>query len=302
LKDSKSKNILDLNAEEARNHFFKQKSYFSFELPQYFIFEKTLKEIHKLFHKEYSEHLQKDNTHPFSVFNTNPNSIEDINYKIHISKDGKFGYRQVQLIHPVLYVKLVYLLTLNENWTLLQNRFKKFKKESRIQCLSIPISENNHNSDKKNQLLEWWREIEQVSISLALDYNHLLHLDISDCYGSIYTHTITWALHSKAEGKQSSKKNDKKKSEEVELLGDLIDSNIQGMSYGQTNGIPQGSILMDFIAEIVLGYADCLITKEIEKQNISEFKILRYRDDYRVFTNDSLALSKIAKICFRKII
>lgn len=40
------------------------------------------------------------------------------------------------------------------------------------------------------------------------------------------------------------------------LLGNMIDTYMQGMQYGQTNGIPQGSVLFDFIAEIVLGYAD----------------------------------------------
>lgn len=40
------------------------------------------------------------------------------------------------------------------------------------------------------------------------------------------------------------------------------------MSYEQTNGIPQCSTLMDFIAEIVLGYADEIIdviTNSIKK-------------------------------------
>jgi hypothetical protein len=37
------------------------------------------------------------------------------------------------------------------------------------------------------------------------------------------------------------------------------------MRHGQTNGIPQGSVLMDFIAEMVLGYADTLITKKTER-------------------------------------
>ena len=36
------------------------------------------------------------------------------------------------------------------------------------------------------------------------------------------------------------------------------------MSYGQTNGIPQGTILMDFIAEMVLGYADYLLTERLK--------------------------------------
>ena len=42
------------------------------------------------------------------------------------------------------------------------------------------------------------------------------------------------------------------------------------MSYGQTNGIPQGSILTDFIAEIVLGYADEQISSEINKNKINK--------------------------------
>jgi hypothetical protein len=31
---------------------------------------------------------------------------------------------------------------------------------------------------------------------------------------------------------------------------------MRGMNFSQTNGIPQGSVLMDFIAEMVLGYID----------------------------------------------
>ncbi len=42
---------------------------------------------------------------------------------------------------------------------------------------------------------------------------------------------------------------------------------------------------MDFIAEIVLGYADTLITTEIKAAKILDYKILRYRDDYRIFVN-----------------
>jgi hypothetical protein len=68
-------------------------------------------------------------------------------------------------------------------------------------------------------------------------------------------------------------------------LGNRIDEYLKNMSHGQTNGIPQGSSLMDFIAEIVLGYADLLLSEEIGKK-IKDYKILRYRDDYRIFTNN----------------
>lgn len=67
------------------------------------------------------------------------------------------------------------------------------------------------------------------------------------------------------------------------------------MSFGQTNGIPQGSVLMDFIAEIVLGYVDLLLTEKLDSKEIKDYHILRFRDDYRIFTNDSFLAEQIAK-------
>ena len=66
------------------------------------------------------------------------------------------------------------------------------------------------------------------------------------------------------------------------------------MQYGQTNGIPQGSVLFDFIAEMVLGYADSLLSKRLADEGVEEYKILRYRDDYRIFSNTKDELEKIA--------
>ena len=79
------------------------------------------------------------------------------------------------------------------------------------------------------------------------------------------------------------------------------------MHWGQTNGIPQGSVLMDFLAEIVLSAIDESLCKEIELANISDYKILRYRDDYRIFVNDTqdgmtilkLLTEAVAKYGFR---
>ena len=129
------------------------------------------------------------------------------------------------------------------------------------------------------------KNIEQKSLVLGLEYKYIYHTDISDCYASIYTHSIPWALHSKRVSKQ-------KKSS---LIGDRIDTQIQAMAFGQTNGIPQGSVLMDFIAEIVLNYADLLLTLKLRKIKKSKFKIIRYRDDYRIFVNDLSVAEDIVK-------
>ena len=128
-------------------------------------------------------------------------------------------------------------------------------------------------------MTQWWQRVEQKSIELALDYNFVIQTDIADCYADIYTHSIPWALHTKqtAKSNQSNKK----------LIGNVIDRHIQAMRFGQTNGIPQGSVLMDLIAEIVLGYADAELERKVNNQGIKDYHILRYRDDYRIFTNDS---------------
>jgi len=111
-----------------------------------------------------------------------------------------------------------------------------------------------------------------------------------DCYGAIYTHSIPWALHDKDVAKK--KRGDKT------LIGNIIDWQLQAMSNGQTNGIPQGSVLMDFIAEMVLCYVDSLLTDKIKKcKNISrkDYKIIRYRDDYRIFSNNPQIAEQIIK-------
>ena len=52
---------------------------------------------------------------------------------------------------------------------------------------------------------------------------------------------------------------------------------------------------MDFIAEIVLGYADTLLLDKIGN-SIPDFKILRYRDDYRIFTKTKEDAVKILRL------
>jgi len=103
----------------------------------------------------------------------------------------------------------------------------------------------------------------------------------------MYTHSVAWALHGKGEAK--SKKRDKG------LLGNGLDGCIQNMSYGQTNGIPQGSVLFDLVAEMILGYADEQLLVRLDNERVQDFQILRYRDDYRVFVNSTQAGEAILK-------
>jgi RNA-directed DNA polymerase len=219
----------------------------------------------------------------------------NVNYTLFTNKDGKYSWRPLQLINPILYVLLVNEITSKDNWDKITKKFKEFYNNEKIKSFDIPKeSIDIKNNDKKSTIIEWWEEIEQESIKLSLKYNCILKTDITDCYGSIYTHTIPWAIHGEKEEKERILKERIKDKINDKDIGNEIDDLLISMNYGQTNGIPQGSELMNFIAEIVLGYADMLLSEKIK--NITDYQILRYRDDYRIFTKNKQDAEFILKI------
>ena len=277
------KNILSLNFEEARLFLLKHESYVNIDLPPYIKFGDLLDQISKILGRKNFTSIKK----------SNPDSFEDVNYKLFHNKNGKYDWRRFELIHPFLYVSLVNEITKYRNWKLIKKRFGKNRAKGVVECMSLPVVSGSNKSDKAEQILSWWEQIEQKSITLSLDYSYIYHTDIVDCYGSIYTHSIPWALHSKKVSKHKRRDKDFKK----DYIGGMIDFHIQSMSNGQTNGIPQGSVLMDLIAEIVLSYADLCLS--IRLKNIlvkKDFYILRYRDDYRIFVNNPQIADEIIKI------
>lgn len=272
--------ILELDHEEARAHFLKSSSYFNADLPPYIGFEPLLRDVDNVLNGAHYKGFQSQ---------TPPKNIDGVNYVLLTNKDGKFAWRPLELIHPVIYVHLVNVICNPDNWKLLKDRFEDFK-TGPVECVSIPVvADPEEDTDKGEGVKSWWQNIEQHSIKLSLQYSHLLHTDVTDCYGSIYTHSIAWAVHSKPVAKTDRSNN---------LLGNQIDTIIRDGRYGQTNGIPQGSVLMDFIAELVLGYVDLSVKEQLEIEGITnvDCHILRYRDDYRIFTNSDRMAERVLKV------
>jgi len=285
------KTVLELSNKEAKTFFMREESFCNIELPIYFNFQTLLDKLSGAI-------LTKKINDLNSKYIKDIKHLENINYKFYTNKDGCFSWRPLQIINPVIYICIVNQITERSVWKKIIKRFSEFQANPKIKCCSIPIvGTGGKKSTKKQTIINWWSEIEQKSLEYALDYDCFLATDIVDCYSSIYTHSIPWALHGKETIKlklQSRKKGD--------LFGNYIDDLIQGLSYGQTNGIPQGSVLMDFIAEIVLGYADLELSNRIQKYNeksntekLTEYQILRYRDDYRIFGNSQNDIIKIAR-------
>lgn len=271
------KRLIDLTNDEAKAHFMKGSSYFNGDLPRYISFEPILGQVASVLKGRRYSDLQA----------SNPGLLPNVNYNFIANKDGRFAWRPFELMHPAIYVSLVNLICDEENWGLIKKRFEEFE-DGVVDCCSGPVMSVDHQSDVAAQVRSWWKSVEQRSLAYSLEFSHLLHTDVTDCYGSIYTHSISWAIH----GLEVAKRNKNNKS----LLGNNIDAHIQASRYGQTNGIAQGSVLMDFIAELVLGYVDEQINAALREREIKDIRILRYRDDFRIFANSDERAEEVLKV------
>jgi len=274
------KRILDLTNEEAREHFLKGTSYFNGDIPGYISFEPILNDVRDI--------LDGGNYRGFA--SSDPSDFSGVNYNFVANKDGRLAWRPFELINPSIYVSLVNEICDENNWSLINDRFSDFEGGS-VKCCSAPVISLDEQKDVAKQIQSWWQLVEQRSLVYSLEYSHVLHTDVVDCYGSLYTHSIAWALHGLPYAKENKR--------DTSLLGNKIDSFIRACRYGQTNGISQGSVLMDFLAEIVLGYVDEQINHELN--DYDDFRILRYRDDYRIFSNNDDQAEKILKIISDKL-
>ena len=280
-----------MTKKQAREFFLKETSYCNLQFPDYITFQPTLNIFKKALMTKQGKCKDIDTIIKEEVF---LGDLEGLNYTIYINKDGKYSWRPITLVHPLPYIDLVNYLTghtddKEDHWNLLKQRFNDFRRNKKIQCFSIPgESKLKGKTDEGVTILNWWKQIEQQSISKSLEYTYCFFTDIADFYPSIYTHSLCWAIH----GKKNTKKNLEKSKN---WYGGQVDKKLQRLQNNQTNGIPQGSALMDFIAEIILGYLDLKLMERLEEKNIVEYSILRYRDDYRIFSNDKNELEEIAK-------
>ena len=155
----------------------------------------------------------------------------------------------------------MHLITEKDNWKEIQKRFADLddKCGSNIICTSMPFIKKDGSSVKgRDEGINWWEKFEQENLKMALQYKYCVQTDIENCYESIYTHTIAWALN----GKPTAKKNKR----DQNLLGNKIDKAIRNMQNGQTNGLPQGSKIFDLIAELILRYSDSKLVEILNRR------------------------------------
>lgn len=282
MDQDKQISIKDMTYNEARDFLLKPESYCTISLPEYIDFTEVIKIAVDRLKTNNGRELRK--LHDLYAAKKKLKEFENVNYTFMQNKNGEYSWRPITLIHPLIYVDLVNCITIKKNWAEIVEVFNKPR--DIIKGKSLPVGAlSAGEKDIKRVILNWWEEFEQLQIKKSMEYKYCMHTDISNCYPSIYTHSIPWAIM----GKERAKEN-----RSTDYFPNELDALISNMQYGQTNGIPQGSVLMDFIAEIVLNGVDLEIEKKLAEYK-DRVEIFRYRDDYRIFGNTIEDVHEVTK-------
>lgn len=120
-------------------------------------------------------------------------------------------------------------------------------------------------------------------------FNYLSKLDVSNCFDSIYTHSISWAVLQKNYAKQQLNKT-------KQTFPFKFDQLMQRSNYNETNGIIIGPELSRIFAEIIMQSVDNSIICDLKKEGLVlevDYQVYRYVDDYFIFYNDEDIFNKI---------
>ena len=123
-------------------------------------------------------------------------------------------------------------------------------------------------------------------IALEKKFSVMWILDVANCFGSIYTHSISWALKSKIFVKSN---NGDKGS-----FGDVFDEFMAHGNWKETHGIVVGPEISRIFAEIIFQAIDDGALKNLKKVS---FELRRYVDDYFLFAeSDDAAAVVVAEL------
>jgi hypothetical protein len=123
----------------------------------------------------------------------------------------------------------------------------------------------------------------RMLINLESKYSKMRKLDIANCFGNIYTHSISWALKPKSLVKKIILSGKPKGGFDSEF-----DNLMQKSNQNETNGILVGAEVSRIFAELILQKVDSDLKENIKSAGLElgkDIQFYRYMDDYFLFFN-----------------
>lgn len=173
--------------------------------------------------------------------------------------------RIIEIPHPISYYRLCNKI--RKNWNEI---IKKIGEIDDYVDRSMVIPKPNNLNKRLVSMLSYNKNRDEKFLILDKSFKarYYVHADITNCYPSIYSHSVPWALV----GHQEAKDNMDDKSKWYNKL----DFAIRSMQRNETVGIAIGPDTSSVISELILTRVD---------KALLEYKYLRYIDDYKCYCN-----------------
>lgn len=167
----------------------------------------------------------------------------------------------------------------------------KFYKKGCLNEDDDTITASNYFKYSNYRLLYKFYDSRQF-LKLEKKYAFLRKLDVSNCFSSIYTHTISWAVKTKEVAKNQIG---------LSNFEQAFDKFMQHVNYNETAGIIIGPEFSRIFAEIIFQHIDLKIEKKLASDDYrfklyKDYEIYRYVDDIFVFSNKYENLDLIEKV------
>lgn len=227
-------------------------------------------------------------------------------------------YRELSVIHPINQLQLVSFYDKYKYTILKNNSISRFSLRKPYKIASLKYFKDNTNKRKKSKTPEIeiieTSDKEYTSLKTFFTYkkysniykfyesyeyqkaekrfDNLLKFDISRCFDSIYTHSLSWALTNKKIIKDNL-------GGAYEIFGSQFDKLMRQLNYNETNGIVIGPEFSRIFAELILQKIDKNVEKELFQKGYrfkEHYDVYRYVDDYFIFYTDEKVKNEISDI------
>lgn len=178
---------------------------------------------------------------------------------------------QYAIPHPESYVDLCRII--QENWECI-NKHANHPRVKFSHCHVQDIKDKGHIFEMNYKGVNKTAE-EDLKHNFYMGAAYIVKADISNCFPSIYSHSIPWAVM----GKEEAKTRWKTKAENLEEghWSNDLDEKIRFCKDKETNGLLIGPHTSNLVSEMVLTQID----RELQKNGFE--KVIRQIDDYTYF-------------------
>lgn len=172
--------------------------------------------------------------------------------------------RVLGLIHPLAYSRIYAKIKEHrqEIWELMQDENSAITPQQHNDGRLFIMNYEDHETKTKNNL----------EISFAAAFR--AHADVANCFGSIYTHSLEWAIQGYEQAKEGLR--DRKNGH----WSSGLDAVLRNAKRNETSGLPIGPCTSSIAVEIILAAVD--------KELAGKFRFMRYIDDYTAYCDTHL--------------